>query len=542
MLDSLYAYLELTRGRTLRELRRQRMATRARQGEAEDMLNYKQLCRNLERKQRMLREKAQTTMNDSVLSNLRAEIEISRMALIEQRLRLADATGAGLAQKSSRELTLGALAKNIDHHETVLLYYLSESTAFVLAVNAQGKKLIQLPTTEQEIKAAVDDFIRPFHDFTRDDFHRTGFRADIAFSLYEKLFAPVEAAVNLAENIVIVPDLSLTNLPLEMLLTRRPVQPVFTPTDKPVYAQDFLQNRYAFTYNPSSLLLKRDAVWRWQRPSFAVFADPLTQISQFTKQTEEDTAPLPDSLELVYTDPATRTRQFDFRMDVSPEPLPFSGVEAARIAETAPWCKRFERETATEASVLKALDSDILHFATHGFVDASYDAFSGLVLSIGQDTINDGFLMGYEIAGFDLNADLVALSACETGRGKPVAGEGALGLPRLFLVAGANSVMMTRWRIVDLVSSQLMPDFYELYLGKGLSKSEALATAKRKILSESRPFDGLHYQHPLFWAAFTLFGAAGERQSDAHGLLIATVAAALACLITMIIRFRQKRV
>ena len=69
--------------------------------------------------------------------------------------------------------------------------------------------------------------------------------------------------------------------------------------------------------------------------------------------------------------------------------------------------------------------------------------------------------MGYEIADLDINCDLVNLSGCETGRGKIVAGEGVLGLPRLFLGVGANSVLMTHWKVDDKFSSELMPSFYD---------------------------------------------------------------------------------
>lgn len=118
-------------------------------------------------------------------------------------------------------------------------------------------------------------------------------------------------------------------------------------------------------------------------------------------------------------------------------------------------------------------------------------------------------LMGYEISDLNLNCDLITLSACETGRGKLMVGEGILGLPRLFLSAGAKSVMMTLWKVDDLFASQLIPEFYHEYLNNNLPKVHALAQAKRKMLNKPSPVNGIYYQHPLFWASFTLFGDPG---------------------------------
>ncbi len=544
MLDSLYLYLESTRGRTLRELRRQRMATQSRPMQERIASGYGQVCQNLQRRQRALRQQAQKTVfSDSALSQQRADIEISRLALIEQRLRLTENLPAFKGVQESPQQALFGTATQAAHRDyTILLYHLSEESAFVLALTRKGIEFIPLTTTETEIESAVNALMAPLHEFTRETFAETRFNADIAFNLFEKLFSPVEAAVDLSRNLVIVPDMSLLNLPFEMLLTQPPDRPAFTPTDKPTYAQHFLQKRYAFTYNPSSLLLERGSRWRLQRPSIAVYANPLAQPSLSTDRNNH-TNRQPESFAATNSDSASHIRQIYLRnTGISLEPLPFAGVEAARIAEIAPWCELYEKDAATETSFQNAVDYDILHFATHGFVDSTYDAFSGLVLSAGPDATDDGFLMGYEIAGLNLDADLVTLSACETGRGKPVAGEGTLGLPRLFLSAGAKSVLMTRWKIVDLVSSQLMPEFYKLYLLDGLRKSEALAKAKRGMISDTQPRGDLHYQHPLFWAAFTMFGDPGEPDgSYPRILLLLATLATIMILLVVAARSRRQR-
>lgn len=119
--------------------------------------------------------------------------------------------------------------------------------------------------------------------------------------------------------------------------------------------------------------------------------------------------------------------------------------------------------------------------------------------------------MGYEVADLKLNADLTVLSACETGRGKVMPGEGVLGLPRLFLGAGANTVLMTHWKIYDKFAPGLMSKFYNYYLNQGLPKARTLTEAKRRILNSPQESANANYRHPLYWAAFVMYGEPGYK-------------------------------
>jgi len=122
--------------------------------------------------------------------------------------------------------------------------------------------------------------------------------------------------------------------------------------------------------------------------------------------------------------------------------------------------------------------------------------------------------MGYEIADLKLNSDLVTLSACETGRGKSVLGEGIIGLPRLFLAAGVNSVLMTHWKVEDKFTATLMSEFYKNFLNHNSLKIEALNNAKIIIIQNTKPIDGVYYQHPFYWASFVLYGDPGFSKSS----------------------------
>jgi CHAT domain-containing protein len=123
------------------------------------------------------------------------------------------------------------------------------------------------------------------------------------------------------------------------------------------------------------------------------------------------------------------------------------------------------------------------------------------VLSLTGHSKEDGILQMSEIMQLKLDADLVTLSACSTGLGKVLAGEGVVGLARTFLYAGADSVVVSLWNVNDNATAELMKDFYT-NLNRGMSKEESLRQAKLKML-HGRQFE---WTHPYSWAPFVLVG------------------------------------
>ena len=162
------------------------------------------------------------------------------------------------------------------------------------------------------------------------------------------------------------------------------------------------------------------------------------------------------------------------------------------------------RKRATEENI-KSMDLKrfkIVHFATHGFIDDTIDGRSAVVLSLDDDPAEDGFLQAREIYNLELDADMVVLSACQTGKGKMIKGEGVSGLYRAFLYAGSHSVLASLWNIRDKSTSFFMKSFYH-FLSKGLPKQEALKKAKLEMIHSG-------YDHPSAWAAFILIGDSGS--------------------------------
>ena len=143
-----------------------------------------------------------------------------------------------------------------------------------------------------------------------------------------------------------------------------------------------------------------------------------------------------------------------------------------------------------------------VHFATHGFIDSERPDLSAIVLSLvdEQGKPQDGFLRAHDIYNLNLPAELVVLSACETGLGKQIKGEGLVGLTQGFMYAGARRVVVSLWSVNDKATADLMARFYRGMLREKKTPAAALRGAQVEMSRQRQ------WQSPYYWAAFTLQG------------------------------------
>jgi CHAT domain-containing protein len=186
--------------------------------------------------------------------------------------------------------------------------------------------------------------------------------------------------------------------------------------------------------------------------------------------------------------------------------LKFTRKEAQIIQSLFPANARTEyldfeanRATATNQNLS---EYKIIHFATHGFANSDHPELSGIILSLVDEKGNplNGFLRLTDIFNLKLAADLVVLSACQTGMGQNIQGEGLVGLTRGFMYAGAQRVVVSLWSVDDERTATLMSSFYQAMLQKGLTPAAALRAAQLEMLKQEK------WKSPYYWAAFTLQG------------------------------------
>jgi CHAT domain-containing protein len=178
----------------------------------------------------------------------------------------------------------------------------------------------------------------------------------------------------------------------------------------------------------------------------------------------------------------------------------------------------------------KMRDYHTIHLATHALVDDEVPARSAFVLSqvdlpdplaaaMAGERIFDGLLTAREVLrDWDLDADLVTLSACETALGREVDGEGYIGFAHAFLQAGARTLLVSLWKVEDEATSLLMRRFYENragayserrgggQAGRRMSKAEALREAKHWLRTYTDTIGRQPFEHPRYWSAFILIG------------------------------------
>lgn len=186
--------------------------------------------------------------------------------------------------------------------------------------------------------------------------------------------------------------------------------------------------------------------------------------------------------------------------------LPYSAVEANAIIAAARANQTF-KALDFKASRTTAMSSElsryrIIHLATHGVMNLSHPELSGVLLSMIDETgkPTNGFLGLSEIYELNLPADLVVLSACETGIGKEVRGEGLIALTRGFMHAGAERVVASLWKVDDQATATLMGEFYKQMFENKLKPANALRVAQLKLSQQTA------FRKPHFWAGFVLQG------------------------------------
>jgi len=257
-------------------------------------------------------------------------------------------------------------------------------------------------------------------------------------------------------------------------------------------------------------VLRSELVGRKPAPkAFAVLADPVFERTdeRIVARTELDSKNSPSEnrglgIEILKSAKDSGVTSAELRIPR----LPGTRQEAKQILALVSPAERkqafdFEANRATATS-LDLSEYRYVHFATHGFLNSRNPELSGIVLSMFDDKgqPQDGFLRAHEIFNLKLPAELVVLSACQTGLGKEVKGEGLVGLTRGFMYAGAPRVVVSLWSVSDVATAELMTRFYRGILKEGMKPSQALQAAQVSMLKEEK------FESPFYWAAFTLQG------------------------------------
>jgi CHAT domain-containing protein/Tfp pilus assembly protein PilF len=395
--------------------------------------------------------------------------------------------------------------------EILLEYFWGLNVLHLFIIDRTRLHTLTLPVQEHSLTDTVTHFLAALRSPTQPaDFwaqltplHRLDLRD--AYTLYQALIQPAKVYLPQAATLLIVPDGVLHSFPFELLVMEPPVTP---PNTQELFADyrgaAYLVQDYPIVYAPSASVLYTDEVrqpWR-QLPS----TKTLLALAPFGP---ENRLSLPQWLRAWMQIVLGRTHETAEKVQALPtQPLPGSRDEVQNLGRLFhPKATILRGPQATKAALrAQARPYRYVHIATHGLVNETHSMYVGLVLANGE------VLQTYEIFDLELQADVVTLSACETGLGPLHRGEGLVGLTRAFMYAGASSVVASLWPVNDASTAALMAAFYR-HLRDGMPKAAALRQAKLAVMrlqgvgqDPSGRTITISYAHPYFWAPFVLSG------------------------------------
>ncbi len=422
-------------------------------------------------------------------------------------------------------LVVKEIQQQLDGNTILLEYELGNERSYLWAVTVDGVLSYQLPP-RAEIEAQARRVYQlliarqPAPGLTDAQQRAREVAADAQYQtqatiLSKMLLAPVAAHLG-TKRLLIVADGALQYLPFAAL-------PAPTPegTEMKIGSRPLILDHEIVSLPSASVLavLRRELADRKPATKLvAVIADPVFS---------PDDARVKQSLASTRTPGSTQKPQAHTAVSSDPSSTLNRALRSVRGVDDSASLQRllFSRDEAEailsavrpRQSGLEALDfrasrklamSDelsqyrIIHFSTHGLLDSRRPELSGLVLSLVDEAgqPQEGFLRLHEIYDLRLNADLVVLSACQTGLGKDVRGEGLIGLTRGFMYAGTPRVIASLWQVDDAATAELMKRFYRGVLQEKLPPAAALRAAQIEMLKKRQ------WQSPYYWGAFVLQG------------------------------------
>lgn len=402
----------------------------------------------------------------SALQTARTDLVAFQDKLYQRLPDLQARRGEGRAFQSDR---LAPLLKA--HPEMVVLeYLLGDPESFLFVLGGAGEKpvlALDLPVTAQAVGARVKRLRKACLKGQELDSY-----LKYSEELRTTLIDPAREALAGRKLIVVIPDGELTDLPFHALTASQ------APAVGKAKGPRYLLEDYAFAYAPSLGVLEQ--VMNRARPAAADQRSLIAFGNPDFGQGEQV---------------ATASRG-------TLSPLPGTQEEVARLSKLyGSKATVYTSQQATEAQAKKEAPlGERVHFATHGLLDHDNPFNSAVAFSQTGGGDDDGFLEAREIAAMKWNCNLAVLSACETARGKPTAGEGVLGLSWSLFAAGVPTTIAGLWKVSDISTMQLMSKFHE-QLTAGIGKAEALRAAELSLLHSEE------FSPPFYWAPFILIGS-----------------------------------
>lgn len=415
----------------------------------------------------------------SELQDLYAEIDVLEINLRRTNPKLS-------VLRNPAVLDTRDLQDQLDAESAVLQYWIGDRESYLWVVTKNELHGVQLPD-----KQAVEDFARKAYEslsvagITRAQSIELD---SIINSLSDLIIGPIKETIRDKSRIFVAADGALQYIPFSLLT---------------------LDNGKSLVDSHEVVNIPSTTAIATQRLAFANRKSPTKTLALFGDPVFDSQDPrLLDQFAMTNPRPTKGAKQGSMSIlnQGRFQRLPFSAPEIENIADMVPAQNRLVA-TGFDANKENILGSALenyryVHFATHGLINATNPSMSTLVFSLRdqQGAPQNGFLRLHDIYNMKLNADIVVLSACETGLGREIRGEGLVGLTQGFMYAGAKGVVASLWPVSDRATAELMKRFYQNLIEGKHKPASALRTAQLDLASDRR------WQNPYYWGGFVLHG------------------------------------
>jgi len=371
----------------------------------------------------------------------------------------------------------------LDPKTAVLEYVMSKNRLFIFFISSEKAKIfvqnIKSDSLAEQIKI-YHGMLSNYSALKKSTKQRNQSFVNKSHWFYQQTIAPLASELKEIKHLIIIPDGELGHLPFGSFIINKPQK-----TDFSFATLNYLIKEYSISYDYSLTVWQQNNKKQPKQHKKGVFA-AAASYDKLSKNKGRSRLP-------VYRNLRSRLQA-----------LPAAEKEVQALAQKYEGYFAFD-SLASEANFKSfAKDYAVIHLAMHGILNEKEPILSALAFTEDGDTVENNFLQAFEISQMELNADLVVLSACETGYGRFERGNGIASLARSFVYAGIPALVVSLWQVSDASTSIIMQKFYNK-LTAGLNKAEALRQAKLdyiKIASESSPI----VAHPAFWAPFIQLG------------------------------------
>jgi len=363
---------------------------------------------------------------------------------------------------NTRVVSVKNIQEKLSEKQSLLEYFVGDENIFIFLIT-KNNYLVKQVKKDFPLKEWVQNLRKGIYGYwntKKNNIEQSNkLYQNNAFDLYDKLVAPIKN--NLTEEVIIIPDAELNFVPFDALLTNK------------ADASSYLIKDHQISYNYSA-----------------------THYLQLLNNEKK-----PTSKTVLAVAPSFKNNTINYESLLAKRSglsnLEFNIPEAKTITKLFNGTL-LESNNATKSNFLKqAKDYNIIHLSTHAKSNDAMGEFSYIAFQNDTDStaVNNSRLYVNELYNLELNADLVVLSACETGLGELKRGEGVISLARGFTYAGAKSTLTSLWSVNDAQTTKLMESFYT-NLKEGMTKGKALRQAKLNYLKNE------NLNAPYFWAGF----------------------------------------